>query len=325
MSRYVVTGGAGFIGSTLVEALLRQGQEVTVLDNFSTGKRENLEPFMHRIKLIEGDIRDLETCREAASGADYILHQAALGSVPRSVEDPLTTHLNNVNGTLNMLIAARDAGVKKIVLASSSSAYGDAKEAVKKETLPPAPLSPYAVSKLAAEQYAAVFYGVYGLPAVCLRYFNVFGPKQDPLSQYAAVIPRFVTKLLRREKPEIYGDGEQSRDFTYIDNVVAANLLACAAGTEANGKVFNIACGEQISLRRLYRACCDMIGTDIEPAYLEARKGDVKHSLADVSEAKRLLGYEPKVGFEEGLRQTIGWYARRHREDGAAFQAEAAG
>ncbi|MGZ9583862.1 SDR family oxidoreductase [Paenibacillus marinisediminis] len=321
MSNYVVTGGAGFIGSNLVEALLLLGHDVKVLDNFSTGKRENLAHLLEHIELIEGDIRDLDTCVEAVKGADYVLHQAALGSVPRSIEDPIATHQHNVDGTLNMLVAAKDAGVQKVVMASSSSAYGNAMTTAKSESLPPAPLSPYAVSKVATEYYAAVFHSVYGLETICLRYFNVFGARQDPYSQYAAVIPRFVKAMLENRSPDIYGNGMQSRDFTYIDNVVQANLLACHADSEASGKVFNIACGEQISINELYRQLSKLLGSSLQPQYRDARQGDVQHSLADIQLAKQCLGYEPQVTFSEGLQRAVTWYQQHWQQRDSHAQA----
>jgi len=314
MSRFLVTGGAGFIGSNLVHVLLHAGHEVRVLDNFSTGKQENVASLRSDIELIEGDIRDLGTCRQAVNGVEFVLHQAALGSVPRSIADPLATHESNVNGTLNMLIAAKEQNVRKIVLAGSSSAYGDTPVLPKVESMTPLPLSPYAVSKLVSEYYASVFYKVYGLDTICLRYFNVFGPRQNPDSQYAAVIPRFVTKLMRDEAPEIHGDGEQSRAFTYIDNVLQANLLACEAGQAASGQVFNIACTERITLNELFARLKQLLGKDIEPTYTSVRQGDVKHSLADISLAHALLGYDPKVDIAEGLERTVSWYRSVHEQ-----------
>lgn len=311
MAKFLVTGGAGFIGSHLAGVLLEKNHEVRVLDNFSTGKRENLIEYEGKIELIEGDIRDLEVCRDATEGVDYVLHQAALGSVPRSVEDPLTTHESNVTGTLNLLIASRERDVRRVVLAASSSAYGDTEVLPKEETMNPAPLSPYAVSKLALEYYGQVFYHVYGLETISLRYFNVFGPKQDPESQYAAVIPKFVKALMSGERPIIYGDGEQTRDFTYIANVIDANVKACFAPPEACGKVFNIACHENIALNRLYRILCDLLDVTIDPIYDDPRPGDVKHSLADIQQATDYLGYEPRIFVEEGLRRSIQWY-REH-------------
>ncbi len=308
MAKYLVTGGAGFIGSNLAEALVNRGESVTVLDDFSNGKRENLAGFAERLTVIEGSITDLDTCHRAVAGVDYVLHQAALPSVPRSVADPVTTNAVNISGTLNMLVAARDAGVKRFVYAASSSAYGDAPVAVKNEDLPAAPLSPYAVQKHAGELYCQVFHRLHGLETVCLRYFNIFGLRQDPKSQYAAVVPLFVTAVLRGESPTIYGDGEQARDFTYINNVVHANLLACEAPAEAAGQVFNTACGAQTSVNELARLVMEILGTTVPLNYLPARAGDVKNSLADVSKAQRLLGYTPIVPFREGLEKTVAWY-----------------
>lgn len=308
---YLVTGGAGFIGSHIVERLVREGHKVRVIDNLSTGNKENIEPFLEEIEFIEGDIRDLELVREAMEGVDYVLHQAAVPSVPRSVKDPLTTNSANVEGTLNILIAARDAGVKRVVYASSSSAYGDAPTLPKHEEMTLEPRSPYAVSKLAGELYCQAFYHVYGLETVALRYFNVFGPQQDPESQYAAVVPKFIMALLSGEPPTIFGDGEQSRDFTYVENIVEANLLAAEAPDVA-GEVFNIACGERITVNELTRLLAEIAGAnpELKPEYAPRRPGDVRHSLADISKAGRLLGYEGKVSASEGLRQTVEWYRK---------------
>jgi nucleoside-diphosphate-sugar epimerase len=308
MAQFLVTGGAGFIGSHIIDELLLRGETVRVLDNLATGKRENLEHCLERIDFIEGDIRDLETCRGACAEVDYVLHQAALGSVPRSMEDPLTSHDVNVTGTLKMLIAARDAGVKRFVYAASSSTYGDHTALPKVEDRIGNPLSPYAVTKYADELYARVFGRCYGLETVGLRYFNVFGPRQDPFSQYAAVIPLFVSALLRGEAPTINGDGEQTRDFTYVGNAVAANLLACAASAEVAGEVFNIACNERTSLNSLYRRLQEMLGSEIEPIYGPPRAGDVRDSLADIGKGGRLLGYKGELKFDEGLRRSIEWY-----------------
>jgi nucleoside-diphosphate-sugar epimerase len=310
MANYLVTGGAGFIGSHIVDELLRRGETVRVLDNMATGKRENLEHCLERIDFIEGDIRDMETCRRACADVDFVLHQAALGSVPRSMEDPLTSHDVNVTGTLKMLIAARDEGVKRFVYAASSSTYGDHPALPKVEDRIGNPLSPYAVTKYADELYARVFGRCYGLETVGLRYFNVFGPRQDPFSQYAAVIPLFVSALMRGEAPTINGDGEQTRDFTYVGNAVAANLLACAAPAEAVGEVFNIACNERTSLNRLYRRLQELLDSDIAPLYGPSRVGDVRDSLADIDKARRLLGYKGEIKFDEGLRRSIEWYRK---------------
>jgi nucleoside-diphosphate-sugar epimerase len=308
MANYLVTGGAGFIGSHIVDELLRRGETVRVLDNLATGKRENLEHCLERIDFIEGDIRDLETCRRACAEVDFVLHQAALGSVPRSIADPLTSHDVNVTGTLKMLVAGRDAGVKRFVYAASSSTYGDHPELPKVEDRIGNPLSPYAVTKYADELYARVFGRCYGLETVGLRYFNVFGPRQDPFSQYAAVIPLFVSALMRGEAPTINGDGEQTRDFTYVGNAVEANLLACAAPAEAVGEVFNIACNERTSLNQLYRRLQELLDSDIAPVYGPSRVGDVRDSLADIGKGGRLLGYKGELKFDEGLRRSIEWY-----------------
>jgi nucleoside-diphosphate-sugar epimerase len=306
--KVLVTGGAGFIGSHIVDELLRRREEVRVLDNLSTGKRENLAHCREKIEFIEGDIRDLATCQGACDGVDYVLHQAALGSVPRSIEDPLTSHEVNVTGTVKMLIAARDAGVKRFVYAASSSTYGDHPGLPKVEDRIGNPLSPYAVTKYADELYASVFGRCYGVETVGLRYFNVFGPRQDPYSQYAAVIPLFVSALLRGEAPTINGDGEQTRDFTYVGNAVAANLLACAAGPDAVGEVFNVACNERTSLNRLYAKLQQLLGTAIPANFGPSRSGDVRDSLADISKAGRLLGYRGEIKLDDGLEKSIEWY-----------------
>jgi nucleoside-diphosphate-sugar epimerase len=315
MARYLVTGGAGFIGSHLVDALLERGAQVRALDNLSTGRRANLEQALAQIEFIEGDVRDGETVRRAMQKVDYVLHQAAVPSVQRSIADPLTTNEVNVTGTLNVLLAARDAKVKCVVMASSSSVYGDTPTLPKHEAMPAQPRSPYAVSKLAAERYCLSFYEVYGLPAVALRYFNVFGPRQDPASQYSAVIPRFITALLKGEAPTIYGDGTQSRDFTFIANVVQANLLACERDAAA-GKVMNVACGARYTLLDLYAELARIVGTEIKPVFEALRPGDVKHSLAAIEVARQVLGYEPSVGWAEGLQQTVEWYGNvaRHKQ-----------
>lgn len=310
--RYLVTGGAGFIGSNLTRALLAEGHTVRVLDNFLTGKRENLAgiPEVHkdRFELIEGDLRDLEVVRAAVKGVHYILHQGALPSVPRSVADPILSNEINVAGTLNLLVAARDEGVRRVLFAASSSAYGDTPELPKRETMPANPKSPYAAQKLAGEHYMRIFYEIYGLETICLRYFNVFGPRQDPASTYAAVIPRFITSVLRGVSPVIYGDGLQTRDFTYIDNVVHANIAACSAPREACGKVFNIACGERISLLKILEILCAEAGRRVLPKFEPQRPGDVRDSLADISRARDLLRYHPRVSFQEGLKKTFDWY-----------------
>lgn len=310
--KYLITGGAGFIGSNLTRYVLQKGHEVVVLDNFSTGKRENLAEIEDRITLIEGDLRDRSVVEKALKGCSAVFHQGALGSVPRSVEDPVTSHDVNVNGTLNVLESARSEGVRRIVFAASSSAYGDQPESPKQESMISLPKSPYAASKVAGEVYMQAYADAYGMETVCLRYFNVFGPRQDPHGAYAAVIPAFVTDLLHGERPTVYGDGEQSRDFCYIDNVCQANWLASQAPADrCNGRPMNIACHRQISLNQILEQLQDLLGTKIEPIYTHERPGDVKHSLADVALAKEMIGYEPEVYFQEGLERAIDWY-REH-------------
>lgn len=310
MGSYLVTGGAGFIGSNIVEALVARGDTVRVLDNFSSGKRENLAAFASAIEVIEGDLVDLPTVQRAAQGMDVIFHEGAVASVPRSIADPIHSNDANVTGTLNVLVAARDAGVRRVVYASSSSVYGDQDpDSAKVETMKPEPISPYAVSKLSAEQYGQVFHTVYGLETVALRYFNVFGPRQDPASEYAAVIPKFILALLNEEAPTVHGDGEQTRDFTYVGNVVSGNLLAASAPAEkAAGQVFNLATNHQASLNELVRLLKGLMDSTVEPVHTEPRIGDIKHSLADVEKARAALGYEPQISFREGLRRTVGWY-----------------
>lgn len=303
----LVTGGGGFIGSHIVMRLLDGGHEVRVIDDFSTGRKENLAGAAGRIDLREGDLRDPDAVRGAVEGVDWVFHEAALPSVARSVEDPLSTNAVNVQGTLQLLLAARDAGVRRVVYAASSSAYGDTPTLPKIETMPPSPLSPYALQKYAGEQYCVMFSRLYGLETVALRYFNVFGPRQDPAGFYSAVIPRFIVQLARGEKPTVFGDGEQSRDFTYIDNVVDANLLA-AERSEAVGEVINVACGERITLNRLLAELCDILGVDIPAEHGPPRAGDVRHSLADISKAHRLLGYEPGIALREGLERTAAFF-----------------
>jgi len=304
---YLVTGGGGFIGSNIVAELLRRGEEVRVLDNFSTGRRINLAPFENQIELIEGDIRSYHIVREAAQGMDFILHQAALPSVPRSVLDPLTTNEVNVGGTLNILQAAKETRVKHVVYASSSSVYGDNPELPKVETMCPSPLSPYAVSKLAGEQYCRAFWRLYQLEVVSLRYFNVFGPRQDPTSQYAAVVPKFITALGDDEPLTVYGDGLQSRDFTFVQNVVQANLRACQA-EGAPGQVFNVACGQRYTLLRLIEVLSDIFGKEARVVHAAARPGDVRHSQADISRARTVLGYQPEQDLTAALEQTVRGY-----------------
>jgi len=313
MSLVLVTGGAGFIGSHLVETLLQQGYQVRVIDNLLTGKKENLN-FVKDLNLppetfefIEGDIRDMNMCERVMQGVSYVLHQAALPSVPRSVEDPFTTNEINITGTLNLLIAAQKAGVKRFVYASSSSAYGDQAVSPKVETLPPQPLSPYAVAKLGGEYYCQVFYKVYGLETVALRYFNVFGPRQDPESLYAAVIPKFISAFMRGESPHIYGDGEQTRDFTYVQDVVNANLLAMKA-SGVGGEVFNIARGESISINYLAQEIKTIMHSDITPIHTDPRPGDIRHSLADIEKAKKMLGYTPTMDLKTGLKATVDYF-----------------
>ena len=314
--KYLVTGGAGFIGSNLTEALLNQGHHVIVLDNLSTGKLENLkglEKTAGALEFIEGDLRNLDTCRKVCENVDYVLHQGALGSVPRSIADPIATNESNINGTLNILVAARNAGVKRLVYAASSSAYGDTPTLPKVETMPSNPISPYAVTKFVGEMYCRIFFNVYGLETISLRYFNVFGRRQDPNSAYAAVIPAFVKALLNNSSPTIYGDGSQSRDFTYLDNVIQANLKACDAPKEACGQVFNIACGKTTTLNELYDRLCFLLKKDNKPLYAPPRPGDVKHSFAEISKTKRLLGYDPKHDLFQGLELAIEWYKENAR------------
>lgn len=306
----LVTGGAGFIGSHVVERLLRDGVLVRVFDNFSTGRRENLDFAKNAgdaLEVIEGDLRDLAAVERAVRGVDVIYHQAAMRSVPRSVDDPLGANEHNVNGTLHVLDAARRAGVHRVVYASSSSVYGDSPELPKREDQPPAPISPYAVSKAAGEQYARVWTKLYGVETVGLRYFNVFGPRQDPASEYAAVLPRFILWALRAEPLEIHGDGRQSRDFTFIDNVVEANLLAGQA-PDASGEAFNVGCGERTSLLDVVGMLESLLGRTLERRHTPSRGGDVRHTLADLSKAKRLMGYTPLVSFAEGFRRTVEYF-----------------
>ncbi|MFZ2054404.1 MAG: SDR family oxidoreductase [Candidatus Aminicenantales bacterium] len=311
MKTYLVTGGAGFIGSHIAEELVRRGEKVRVLDNFMTGRKENLAPFQNFIDLIEGDIRDLETCRRSLRRVDYVLHQAALPSVPRSIEEPLLAHDINVNGTLNLLVAGVEAKAKKFVFASSSSVYGDDPELPKREGAEGRPLSPYAVHKLIDEKYCRIFHEIYGLETVCLRYFNVFGSRQDPSSQYAAVIPLFITQMMRGERPQIFGDGEQSRDFTHVANIVEANLKAIEAPETAGGDVFNIACGERTTVNTLAREISDLLGVSILPLYADSRPGDILHSFADIDKARKAIGFEPLVGFKQGLKKAVAWYKKR--------------
>jgi nucleoside-diphosphate-sugar epimerase len=309
MSRYLITGGAGFIGCNLARFLLDKGCEVVVLDNFATGKRENVAGIADRITLVEGDIRDRATVDKALGGCDGIFHQAALGSVPRSVEDPVTSHDVNVNGTLTVLEAARAAQVKRICFAASSSAYGNQPKSPKHEEMPVLPISPYAASKVACEAYMRGYAASYALETLCLRYFNVFGPHQDPQGAYAAVIPAFVSRLLRGETPVVYGDGEQSRDFCYIDNVCKANWLGMTAPAEVcDGRVLNIACNQRTTLNEILALLQELLGTEVRAEYTSQRPGDVKHSLAAIDAAAESIGYQPEVYFEQGLRKAISWY-----------------
>jgi len=309
MSLYLITGIGGFIGSSLARAILSRGEHVRGVDNFSTGKRENLTEILDRIDFREADIGDLDAMRQACAGADFVLHQAAIPSVPKSVEDPLASNRANIDGTVNVLVAARDAKVKRVVYAASSSAYGDTPTLPKHEAMTPDPISPYAVAKLASEHYMVSFYRCYQLETVSLRYFNIFGPRQDPSSPYSGVLAKFITQMLRGEQPTIFGDGEQSRDFTYIDNAVEANLLAChAPANHAAGQVFNVATGRRVTLNETFKALQGLTSYSGSPRYGPDRSGDIKHSLADISKAEAGLGYKPKVNFEEGLRRTVDWY-----------------
>ena len=307
MAVFVVTGGAGFIGSNIVRGLIEEGHEARVVDDLSTGHKVNLDGLTDALVFHEGTILDAALLREAFAGADYVLHQAALASVPRSVKDPAATNAANVDGTLNVLLAARDAGVRRVVYASSSSVYGDTPVLPKQEDMLPNPQSPYAVSKLAAEHYCRAFTRVFGLETVSLRYFNVYGPRQDPKSQYAAVVPIFIRKLMAGEPPTVFGDGEQSRDFTYVEDVVAANIQAAEAPGAA-GAVVNLGCGERHTLNKLIALLQEMTGRHVAAEYAEPRAGDVKHSQADVSRARELIGYDPRVSFEDGVRRTLEWY-----------------
>jgi nucleoside-diphosphate-sugar epimerase len=316
MSLYLVTGGAGFIGSHLVEELVRRGETVRVVDSLVTGKRANLAGVKD-VELIEGDLASPEIAREAVARADYVLHQAAIPSVPRSVNDPVTSHHANITATLNVLVAARDAGVKRLVYAGSSSAYGNAAELPKREDMPTRPLSPYALQKLVGEEYGRLFTELYAFDTVTIRYFNVFGPRQDPSSPYSGVISLFIRALVEGRAPVIYGDGEQTRDFTYVANVVEGALSACHAPA-ARGQVINVATGRRISLNHLFQSLRTIVGADdIEPVYADTRPGDVRDSLADLTRAKTLLGYEPIVDLEEGLRRTVAWY----RQEGSGLRA----
>ena len=309
MARYLLTGGGGFIGSNLTRFVLSKGHEAVVLDNFSTGKRENLDEIIDKITLIEGDIRDAAAVEKALDGCSGVFHLGALGSVPRSVANPTASHDNNVNGTLNILEVMRKVGLKRIVFSASSAAYGNQPVSPKVETMPVLPVSPYAASKAACEGYLQAYSAAYGMEAVSLRYFNVFGPRQDPNSAYAAVIPAFVSALLKGKSPTIYGDGEQSRDFCFVENVCRANWLGMTVpGERCDGRPINIACNRQTTLNQIYAKLKSLLGVNIDPIFTDDRPGDVKHSLADITRAKEVLGYEPRVYFEEGLERAIDWY-----------------
>ncbi len=316
MAKYLITGVAGFIGSNIAHALMAQGEEVRGIDDLSHGREENLAGILGRFDFRRADITDYAAIRSACSGMDFVLHQAARGSVPRSIEDPVGSNHANVVGTIKVLQAARETGVKRVVYASSSSVYGDTPVLPKKEEMPCAPISPYAVSKYAGELYAKSFSQVLGLETVSLRYFNVFGPRQHPTSQYAAVIPKFVRSMLQGEQPVIFGDGKQSRDFTYIDNVVSANLLACKAPAEkASARAFNVAAGKSFSLNELYALLQELTGFDKPPSHVAPRGGDVRDSLADTSAAQNALGYKTLVEFKDGLRRTVDWYRQEFHEE----------
>src|SRR5271166_2854514 len=318
MAKYLVTGAAGFIGSSLMRALLERGHEVRGVDNFATGRRENLTEILERVDFREADILNLEAMRSACDGVDYVLHQAAIPSVPKSVVDPLGSNRANCDGTLNLLVAARDAKVKRVIYAASSSAYGDTPTLPKHEAMAPNPISPYAVAKLASELYMISFFRCYELETVCLRYFNIFGPRQDPSSPYSGVLARFSLQMLRGEQPTIFGDGETSRDFTYIDNAVSANLLACAApAAECVGRVFNCATGRRITLNQTFEALKKLTGYLGAVKYVPERSGDIKHSLADITQAQKHLGYKVLVNFEDGLRRTVEWYKSQGQPAGA--------
>lgn len=310
MERYLVTGGAGFIGSHLVETLLKAGNFVRVLDDFDTGKRESIESFTGELEIVEGSIVNRDTLTSAMQGIDYVLHQAARGSVPRSIQDPIGTHEANITGTLNVLLAARDAKVKRVVAASSSSVYGETPTLPKKEVMTPAPKSPYAISKLTGEYYCRVFSEVYGLETVALRYFNIYGPRQNPNLQYAAVIPIFINHMLHGRPCVIYGDGEQTRDFTFVEDCVKANLLACKTPGIA-GNFYNIACGKQTSVNQLFELIKEIVGTDIPPVYEPARAGDVKYSYASIKKAKEQMQFKPDFRLKKGLKKTVQWYKKQ--------------
>jgi UDP-glucose 4-epimerase len=318
MAKYLVTGAAGFIGSSLVRALLERGEQVRGVDNFDTGRRENLAEVLDQMDFREADILDLDAMHKACAGVDYVLHHAAIPSVPKSVLDPLSSNRANVDGTLNVLIAARDAKVKRVIYAASSSVYGDTPTLPKHESMNPNPISPYAVAKLAGEFYMVSFYRCYGLETVCLRYFNIFGPRQDPSSAYSGVLAKFSVQMLGGEQPTIFGDGETSRDFTYIDNAVSANLLACSApAAECAGRIFNCATGRRITLNETFVALQPLTGYKGTLKHGPERSGDIKHSLADITQAQKHLGYKILVNFEDGLRRTVEWYKSQNEPVGA--------
>ena len=308
MSRYLVTGGAGFIGSNIVKELVSRGEKVTVIDDLSTGNIANITPYLDQIEFVEGSITNLDLLKKLLKDVDYVLHQAAIPSVARSVEDPIRSNEANVTGTLTLLTAVRDAKIKSFVYASSSSVYGNTEQLPKNEDMNPQPLSPYAVSKLTGEYYVRVFASLYNINAISLRYFNVFGPHQNPQSQYAAVIPKFITGMLRGERPVIYGDGEQSRDFTFIDNVVHANILAATKLQNGAGRIMNIACGARYTLNTLVEYLNEILNTELSPEHTESAPGDVKHSQADISRAREYVGYTPQVSLKDGLEKTALWY-----------------
>lgn len=310
MERYLVTGGAGFIGSHVVETLLKAGHFVRVLDDFDTGKRESIESFAGELEIAEGSIVNRDTLKSVMQGIDYVLHQAARGSVPRSIEDPIGTHEANITGTLNVLLAARDAKVKRVVAASSSSVYGETPALPKKEVMTPTPKSPYAISKLTGEYYCRVFSEVYGLETVALRYFNIYGPRQNPNLQYAAVIPIFINNMLQGRPCVIYGDGEQTRDFTFVEDCVKANLLACKT-PNISGNYYNVACGKQTSVNQLFQLIKDIVGTDIPPVYESSRPGDVKYSYASIKKAKEQMQFKPDFRLKKGLKKTVQWYKKQ--------------
>jgi len=323
MTRYLVTGCAGFLGSWISQKLIERGEIVRGFDNFETGRKQNLASILNRMEFVQGDLRNADEIARACEGVDYVLHQAALPSVPRSVKDPRTSHTANINGTFNLLEAARAARVKRVVYAASSSAYGNQPGFPRRETMVPMPIAPYPVQKLAGELYMRSYWQVYGLETVCLRYFNIFGPRQVPDSPYSGVMAKFALLMLNREQPTIFGDGEQGRDFTYVENAVSANLLALDAPAEkVAGKVFNVACGERHTLNETYKILSELTGFDKPPIYGPERTGDIQNSLADISSAREAFGYEPLVGFEEGLRRTVEWYKQQLKE--AATQSSLA-